>query len=356
MKLCLFLVATLLAVSPLWAQRQMSVNQLEQFVRSSIAQKHKDGEVADVLKNVRMTEKLDARVVENLQGLGAGPKTVAALRALVPLSASLANAAPPPPKAPALPPIPIPSEAEQKRIIADVTKYALDYTKSLPNFICTQITRRAAGSLNGGLRPQDIIQEQLSFVEGKENYKVVMVNSQLTPSLEHNQVGGAVSSGEFGSRLHDIFKPESKTTLVWERWATLRGRRMHKIVYRVDQKNSEFSVYDQGSGRHLVAGYHGEVFVDAETKAVMRIQLTLDGLENFPVRHVDQTLDYDFVDISGQQFVLPVRAELNSRMVDYQSQNVTEFRRYSKFGAEATIIYDTSAEMPKEKVEEEPIR
>jgi hypothetical protein len=199
----------------------------------------------------------------------------------------------------------------------------------------------------------DVIQEQLSFLDGKESYKVVLVNNQIT-TRGHDQLGGATSSGEFGTRLFEIFRPESKTAFVWERWATLRGRRMHVIGFRVEQRNSEFGVYDEESGRHIIAGYHGDVYADAETKSVMRIQLSLGGLEDFPIRHIDQVLDYDFQEISGQRYVLPFRAELNSTTPRYLNRNNVEFRLYSRFSADAKIIFDTPGEIPKEQLEEQP--
>ena len=89
------------------AQQQLTVNQLVEFITSSIAQKMPDKDVAGFLVSARMSEKLDGRVVEELQGKGAGPKTVAAL---LRLSEASANLTPPPPKAAAAPkPKPIPS-------------------------------------------------------------------------------------------------------------------------------------------------------------------------------------------------------------------------------------------------------
>src|ERR1700677_1174610 len=37
---------------------------------------------------------------------------------------------------------PAPDPAEQKKILADATDYAFNHERSLPNFLCTQTTRR----------------------------------------------------------------------------------------------------------------------------------------------------------------------------------------------------------------------
>src|SRR6202044_3490947 len=89
-------VFLLLAAVTVWALRSMNVADLLAFVKSQIQMKGDDRATADfILHKVRLTEKLEDRTVEDLQGQGAGPKTVAALRKLSGESASLP--APPPP-------------------------------------------------------------------------------------------------------------------------------------------------------------------------------------------------------------------------------------------------------------------
>src|SRR5262249_50274614 len=154
------------------------------------------------VKSVRLTTKLIVGVVEDLQGLGAGKLTVAALRQQILDSQSLAVAAPPPPPPVYVPPAP-PTETEKKEVLVAATHWALDYTKGLPNFICTQVTTRHVDTSGNetAWRIADTIQEQLSYVDGKENYKVMLVNNQAVTNKTHESLGGATSSGEFGSML-----------------------------------------------------------------------------------------------------------------------------------------------------------
>ena len=72
----------LLAAAGTPAQTKMSVAQLVSFVKSSIELHHSDRQVAEYLKKVTLSNRLDARTAEDLQGLGAGPRTVEALNAL----------------------------------------------------------------------------------------------------------------------------------------------------------------------------------------------------------------------------------------------------------------------------------
>ena len=105
------------------------------------------------------------------------------------------------------PPIPPPSSEEQGRILNNVREYAIDYSRRLPNFICTQVTRRYLDP--SGLefwQQQDTITAKLSYFEQKEDYKVMLVNNRyVNTSME--KLGGATSTGEFGSLMREIFEP-----------------------------------------------------------------------------------------------------------------------------------------------------
>jgi len=346
----MFLGMTLAA----YGQRQMSIPDLITFIKSSVQLHNDDRAVADTVRRIKLTSRLDIGTVEDLQGMGAGPRTLAALRELVTASASLPVAAPvaPPPPQAILPP---PSPEELKKILSEITVKALDYTKGLPNFICAQVTTRSFDpSGTESWRQQDKIQEQLSYVDGKEDYKVVLVNNLPVTNTKHEQLGGITSSGEFGTMLYQIFAPQTQAQFDWERWATLRGKRMFVFSFRVAQPNSDYSIFHQPSGRTIVAGYHGLVYADAETKQIMRIKMDCDGLEAFPINQVALTLDYAPTKISEQDFVLPMAAEVRSREGRMLGKNVMQFSLYRKFSSEATITFDTPDPIPEDQLKEQP--
>src|SRR3954463_15543017 len=82
-----FLIA--LSVCPLWAQSGLTVRQLVSFVQSSIQLKHPDKQVAVYLLKLKLTERLDAQIVDELEVQGAGPATMDALRHMVESSAGI---------------------------------------------------------------------------------------------------------------------------------------------------------------------------------------------------------------------------------------------------------------------------
>jgi hypothetical protein len=336
---CRLLLFGFLAFSLALAETKMTVDQLRGFIKSSAQQGFTDKKVAEYLKQVKLTNKLDDSTIEDMQGLGAGPKTVEALKLLGTASKELPPPPPPAPKVVAKP-IPPPDSKEQASVLKDVTEYALLYAKNLPNFICTQVTRRYADPTGMEFwHLQDTVLTKLSYFEQKEDYKVVMVNNQAVNNLSYNELGGATSSGEFGSMLKAIFSPETQTRFEWDHWATLRGKRMHVFSYHVSQIHSDWAVVYEKSQK-VVPAYRGMIYVDKDTLAVMRVTLEAEDMPvSFPVQTATTVLDYDFIDISGREFVLPLKATMRMRSGKILVKNDTEFRLYKKFGAEATITF-----------------
>jgi hypothetical protein len=351
-------VVALLCAAGAYAQlRQMTVPQLVSFIRSSIQLHQDDRQVAEVVRRIKLVNRLEDKTIEELQGLGAGPRTVAALKQLETASASLAPPPPPEPKS-TVAVLPAPDPLEQKRVLADITETALSYVQSLPNFICVQITRRHIDPTKTETwRSDGVIQERLSYVDHHEDYQVVMVNDRVVTGLTHDKVGGNRSSGEFGSMLEDIFEPSSNASFEWQRWATLRGRRMHVFSFTILKPYSKYSIRDDASGQTVVPGYHGLIYADRDSLKVMRITMECDNLPpGFPVQEASEVMDYDFVTISGQKFLLPLKADLRFRGGAALVWNEIEFRLYKKFTSDATITFETPDAIPDDQLKEQPAK
>ena len=78
---------------------------------------------------------------------------------------------------------------EQAAIIDEVREYALNYSKSLPNFLSTQVVRRyqagAPGSRYSRAAPAsppgvqvDLLTLRLSYFDQKEEYKLIHAQQQ----------------------------------------------------------------------------------------------------------------------------------------------------------------------------------
>lgn len=336
-----------------FAQMSMTVDQLMGFVRSSVKLKHPDKQVAEYLKKVTLKQKLDDRSIELLLADGIGPKTAEALRLLRDASATLA----PPPKAVPVPPAPVippPSSVEQAEILQKTSEQALQYEQSLPNFICTQVTRRFYDPAGLELwNALDTVTAKLTYFDHKEQKQVAFVNNRYV-DVSYDKLGGTTSTGEFGSLLRSVFERKSQTMFGWERWATLRGRLHYVFNYRVLRVNSEWKIFYDKS-LETTPGYQGLIFVDKDYLTVSRITMNADEIPvDFPVQSARTQLDYDFTDISGQSFLLPLRSELRMRAGKQLVKNEIEFRNYRKFGSEVQITFEPEP-LGVEKMQETPL-
>ena len=233
-----------------------------------------------------------------------------------------------------------PDPKEQKQVLSDATEHALNHERDLPNFICTQTTRRFE-DFNGknGWSPIDIIVERLTYFEHREDYKVIELNGRPA-SVAHEQLNGASSSGEFGSVLKSIFSPDTETEFNWENWFTLRGRRMHVFSYRVAVSKSNYHIKVPLQKLDLVTGYYGLIFVDARRRMVHRITLHPEGVPpSFPIQDVSLALDYEYNRVGDADYLLPLEFELRSRERNLLVKNDVDYDNYRKFTAESNITF-----------------
>lgn len=354
------------------AQMAMTAGQVQEMVRSSLALKEDDGKIAKFLKGVKLTEKLDDKTVQDLEAQGAGPKTSKVLEELRDRSASLKgpgagngqNVDPGKPSLsmspvskPAYKPIPPPDSLRQRQILDEMRNYSDSYIAGLPNFLCVQSTTRYF-SFDGGdrYRLMDRVLAKLSYNNGHEDYKVYSVNNQIVDTTM-DKLGGAVSTGEFGSLLKSVFSRRSEADFGWDHWATLRGKRMAVFNYSIDSAHSDFSLdFDHGAERIFTA-YKGLIYGDPNTGAISRV--TFDAVDipaTFPVRKATTILDYDDVKINETSYLVPMRSE--TRMIgpnNVYAKNEEEFRLYQKFGTNSDIKFsDVETPLPADKTTEQP--
>ena len=342
----------------------ISVSQLVTFIKNA-AKTNSDKDVAGYLATVKLSERLDDATIDVLHTMGIGPKTLQVLQKLKAQSQSLpapkpAQAATP---AKAAPP---PSDREQTAIIEEVRNYALNYSRNLPNFMCTQVTRRYGapkpGAKGGGSadsdpawRKLDELLIRLTYFEQREDYKLMMVNNSVT-TQDYKKLGGSTSSGDFGSMMLQIFEPVTQARFEWDHWGLLRGNHTMVFGYHVEQARSRWQITAKDVDRSIVPAYHGLIYV-SDAHEILRVTLVADEIPaDFPVKKAQTILDYDNVNISGHAFLLPLKASVLMLNDDYLTRNDEEFLRYNKYSADSEIKFDTSVPppLPDEKTKETP--
>jgi hypothetical protein len=246
-----------------------------------------------------------------------------------------------------------PDAADQSRALAALKDYALNYTKGLPNFICTQITQRTLyPNINIREFPHhDAIEEQITFASQKETYKVVRVNGEPAVNVGHDQVGGIVSSGEFGSLLANTFAPDAGGEFHWERTANRNGHKVYVFVFRVPPMKGYGLVETR---RTLLVPYKGRIYADAENGAVERIELEGEMPRDSEYKVLEITLDYKSAEVAGRGFLLPSHYHLRSvRAVPpagsapttppraSETINEADYRSYRRYDTDSTIGFET---------------
>jgi hypothetical protein len=234
-------------------------------------------------------------------------------------------------------------EPEQAHLLETAREAALQYSASLPDFICTEVVRRTQDPQgNGRWRAMDTLTVKLSYSDHREDYKLMQINGKPT-LLEYMYAGGSLSTGEFGTRLFTVFDPRSHGEFQWKGWTTLRKRRTARYAYHIARENSIFKIQYGNAPvgpNVIIVPYHGEVFVDEETHMVLRLTQQAEIPPTFPISFNESTVDYEFAAVGPRQYLLPTRAYVKTRSGKYIAENNVEFREYRKFQTEANITFD----------------
>ena len=254
-----------------------------------------------------------------------------------------------------------PLSSDQTRVLAEVRAYALEYSQKLPDFICIQITHHNTSSLHSsevgvtgsGLPAQgqdkaassSKVEERLTYFAQEEHYEVISIDGKKVPGARHLEMPGAVSSGEFGSAMREIFDPVTQTAFTFDRMANLLGKPAYVIAFEVPS-NPGARVYDAIMGQQIFASYSGRVFVDQDTKRVLRIDTHLNLPPDFPIELIERTVDYNPVSIAGNYYYLPFHAKVVMKERGVSYVNEIDFKAYQKFTVESTIHFDSGEPQP----------
>ena len=224
-------------------------------------------------------------------------------------------------------------------IIDKAKETAFEFSQSLPDFRCDQLTYRFSGE--GYRKPdwklQDRVTAEVLYVGGKESYRDIKINGKPLKKGAPEE-SGTWSTGEFGTVQLDVLSDSSRAVFRFLQGSQVDGRPAAKYFYRIEQPNSHWKVNFQG--RPIFPAYRGSIWIDKENHRVLRIEMEAKPIpQDYPLTVVEMTVDYGLVRIAGRQYVLPVKAENLSCFRDSVTctRNQLEFRNYRKFSAESTI-------------------
>jgi hypothetical protein len=237
------------------------------------------------------------------------------------------------------------------RVLETARSWALQYARTLPDFLCTELIHRYADWQGPEFR-LDTLTLQLTFSQQGDKYKLVARDNHPT-SQNVESLNGSFSSGEFGSALFLIFTPDSEAAFEPQPPSRLRRHPVAVYSFTVAHAHSHYLLH-YGTEEALTA-YHGRVFIDTATSRVIRLAMDVDPPPGFPIRECSTVVDYDWRDIGGTRYLLPVHADVRTternrehpvvagrRMTQLSGSpmryhNVVEFRDYHKFEIETKL-------------------
>ena len=97
----------------------------------------------------------------------------------------------------------------------------------------------------------------------------------------------------------------------------------------------------------------GRIWIDRDNFRVLRVESSATEIpEAFPIRAANRTIDYDWVTIADEKYMLPTLSDVRltsreSRQL-FETRNVIRFKDYQKYGSEVKIL-DEDVDVPEEK-------
>lgn len=274
-----------------------------------------DAEVARQLSGLVLTERMSSATLKLLEQSVQGTKSRWALVALAdasvflaPVPADLLSQAPP-------------ELSEERRMFALTVDYLGKTLPKLPNFYATRTTIRYDGDArtvkHGGL----IYREGSSWREVGRSKAIVLyrdgkevVDPREWGKHPSNPEGeGLITRGTFGPILSTVIVDAARSEMLWDRWERGDAGTLAVFRYTVPEDHSHYSVgfhgpsSDKGDAKSAT-GYHGEVAIDPETGAILRLVVQADPALGSPIFRGDIMVEYGPVEIGDKTYTCPIRS------------------------------------------------
>ena len=255
----------------------------------------------------------------------------------------------------------LPSDNEASAILENARKNTLEAVGEMPDFVVKQqIQRSAAYAGTNNFRNLDRLVVAVSYRStGEENYKLLSTNGilQSNPQAKqsYEEVGGTSSTGEFVTMLATIFKPESQAGFTLIDTDVIRERKALVFDFVVERDRARQIVAATGyTTETTITGMKGKIWIDREGGRVLRVDSEATEIpDTFPIRSAKRVIDYDWVKIAGEKYLLPslsdVRLTIRDKSLVWESRNLIRFKDYQKYGTDVVILDDDVKPEPEPK-------
>jgi hypothetical protein len=231
-------------------------------------------------------------------------------------------------------------------VIDKAREAAFTFAQTLPNFVVKQVTTRYDSQVTRNQtnwHAFDTITADVISEDGRESYRNILENGH--PPTRPVDESGSWSTGEYSSVLLDVFSASTRAAFHDQRATTIVDRPAWRYDYQVDARNSHWMVTSRTTT--ISPEYAGSIWIDKETFRTLRLELAGRNMpKDFELDTVECAIDYDFVTIGANRFLLPLHSEILSceRRTGSCARNVIDFRDYRKFTADSSIKFDQDAD------------
>jgi hypothetical protein len=305
--LVLFVASTLHAL----ASDLSTIAQLEQTLADARGRSDKD--VAKQLGKLQLTERLSTLRLEKLQAMLPGEKSRQALLVLADTSAFLSL------PAAEIPNLASPDHDMQGKILNKTTDYIRETLPRLPNFIVSRNTARfenlKVDYVGGAVA---VVEDQPFHFTNTFKETVTYRNAEekviLSPNRPEHQ-RGLYNLGVFGPLLQIVVTDIFSGKMGWGHWEQGRSGTIAVFRYSVPQDRSHYHVkyccFSNTNSWHIfetLPSYHGEISVDPNSGAILRLTIQTDIPPDHPIYRADLLVEYGPVEIAGQPYICPTKS------------------------------------------------
>jgi len=338
---------------PVWsATRAISVEQLQSLLSDLQKTSKSDVQVADELKMVTLTEELTGTAMQSFGNLLPGPLSTEQIYVLQARSSML------PPPASLIPQDAAPDATAQQSLLTRAQAWAGRSYTQLPHLAADRLVARFqdgveavhsySGMNHGSAEDSDPLWQTA-------NATIRLVNTRKDPYEAQNGVEKKITKDTTNWGANNLITPvappltlpallqEAVTTgnPHFLRWQRINDRKVAVFDFAVDRKKTKFLIHyccfpssdtagmlssglgisqgaaNGGTGNLQTtsewkpfktnAGYHGQLFIDAETGIVLRT-ITIADLKKTDFVHAETLrTDYGATQVAGKALVVPLQ-------------------------------------------------
>jgi VWFA-related protein len=294
---------------------KVTVEQLEHTLDA--AHKKRDQDLAKLLGDMELSERLDSKKLANIQAELPGEKSRQALLVLADASAFLQ-----PPYA-EIPTTAAPDAHTQNVILAKAAETLMSSIHKLPDFYAQQTTTRFHDLKVSYLSPVSapVIVEHQAF-HPLDNFSgtVYYRNGKEEEEAKTDKYGrkirprnGLVNWGAFGQLQRIVVTDIYKGKMEWGHWEQRSTGPVAVFRYSIPKEKSNYVVNycciglpnEAWHDFQSIPPFHGEIAIDAATGAVYRLMIVTELSPDAPIFQADIVVEYEPVEIGGTMYVCP---------------------------------------------------